>query len=294
MGDLERALKLADAALASDTSNAAYHVQVAAVAGRLAEKSSLLKQLTLARRARQELDAALALDASNIDAQWGLMIYYYAAPALIGGDKAKAIQMGEQMAAAAPAIGRYYQGRLALQMQDPDKAETFLRQSVIDDPVSFETAAALANLYIEQKPDQARAEKWACQAVHADPTRGEGWALLAKVYTMCGCWTEALSIADRSAALIPENLHPKYEIASVAASRGEQLDLAVRLLREYLSAPIEGGAPSEALAHMRLGFALAKQGANAEAVAQLKTAVEQDSSLDAAKAEIKRVNALRR
>jgi len=293
-GDLERALKLADAALASDASNAAYHVQVAAVAGRLAEKSSLLKQLTLARRARQELDAATALDASNIDAQWGLMIYYYAAPALIGGDKAKAVQIGEQMAALAPAMGRYYQGRLALQMKEADKAEAFFRQSVIDDPVSFETAAALAGLYIDQKPDQARAEKWACQAVHADPTRGDGWALLAKVYTMCGCWTEALDIADRAVALVPENLDPKYEIAAVAVSRGEQLDLAVRLLREYLASPIEGGAPAEALAHMQLGFALAKQGANAEAIAELKTALEQDSSLDAAKAEIKRVNALRR
>jgi tetratricopeptide (TPR) repeat protein len=111
---------------------------------------------------------------------------------------------------------------------------------------------------------------------------------------MCGCWTEALSIADRAAVVIPENLDPKYEIASVAGSRGEQLDLAIRLLREYLANPVEGDAPAEALAHMQLGFALAKQGATVEAMAELKTAVEEDSSLDAAKAEIKRLNAFRR
>ena len=102
MGDLERALKLADAALASDSSDVAYDVQVAAV-------------------------AALALDASDPEAQWGLMIYYYAMPALIGGDKAKAVQIGERMAASAPAVGRYYQGRLALQIKDADKAESLFR-----------------------------------------------------------------------------------------------------------------------------------------------------------------------
>jgi hypothetical protein len=108
---------------------------------------------------------------------------------------------------------------------------------------------------------------------------------------MCGCWTEAWR---SRIARLRWNLDPKYEIASVAASLGEQLDLAVRLLREYLANPVEGGAPAEALAHMQLSFALAKQGSNAEAIAELKTAVEQDSSLDAAKTEIKRVNALRR
>jgi hypothetical protein len=110
MGDLERALKLADVALASDPSNVAHHVQVAAVAGRLAEKSSLLKQLTLARRAQRNSMRRWPLTLPiPTEAQWGLMIYYYAAPAL-------------------------------------------------EDPISFETAAALANLYIEQKPNQARAD----------------------------------------------------------------------------------------------------------------------------------------
>ena len=71
LGDLDEAIKLAESALAAEPSNAAYHVQVAAVAGRIAEKASLLKRLTYARRARQELDVALALDASNTDAQMG-------------------------------------------------------------------------------------------------------------------------------------------------------------------------------------------------------------------------------
>jgi tetratricopeptide (TPR) repeat protein len=291
LGDLDEALKLAESALAADPSNAAYHVQVAAVAGRLAEKSGLLKQLTYARRARQELDAALALSPSNTDAQWGLMLYFYAAPSLIGGDKNKAAQVGEQMAAVTPDLGRYYQGRLAIQMKDPDKAEAFFRQSALENPTLFETSAALAKLYIEDKPDQARAEKWACQALHTDPTRADGWALLAKVHTMCGCWTEAIEIARRAEAIGSENQAPWYAIASVAVTRAEQLDMAVDFLRKYLSQPLEGNQPTAAMAHMQLGLALDRLGRTSEAIAELKTAIEQDPALDGAKAELKRLNA---
>jgi len=291
LGEFDDAMKLAETALAADPSNAAYHVQVAAVAGRIAEKASLLKQLTYAKRARQELDVAVALDPANTDAQWGLMMYFYVAPSLIGGDRNKAVQLGEQLAALTPDLGRYYQGRLAAQMKDPDKAEAFFRQSAVENPLLFETSAALAKLYIEDKPDQARAEKWACQAVHTDPVRADGWALLAKVHTMCGCWTEAIDIARRADTVDGENQSAWYAIASVAVARGEQLEMAVDFLRKYLAQPVEGGQPTAALAHMELGIALGKLGRTQEAIGELKTALDQDSSLDVARAEIKRLNA---
>jgi len=289
LGDLDSAMKLAETALAADPSNAAYHVQVAAAAGRLAEKASMLKRLTYARRARQELDAAVALDPNNTDAQWGLMMYYFAAPALIGGDKTKAQQIGEQLAASAPDRGRYYQGRLATELKDTEKAESYFRQAALENPLSFDTVSALANFYIEKKPDQSRAEQWACQAVHADPTRGDAWALLAKVYTMCGCWTEAIGVAREAEAIDPENLSPWFTIASVAVARGEQLEMATEFLRKYLSKPIEGGQPNEALAHLELGRALAKLGKAPEAVPELKAAIEQDSTLEDARLELKKV-----
>jgi tetratricopeptide (TPR) repeat protein len=291
LGEFDDAMKLAEGALAADPSNAGYHVQVAAVAGRIAEKASFLKQLTFAKRARQELDAAVALDPASTDAQWGLMMYFYVAPSLLGGDKNKSIQIGEQLAALTPDLGRYYQGRLASQMKDADKAEAFYRQSALENPLSFETSAALARLYIEEKPDQARAEKWACQTVHTDPTRADGWALLARVHTMCGCWTEAIEIARRADMIDGENQAAWYAIASVAVARGEQLEMAVDFLRKYLSQPVEGNQPTAAMAHMLLGMALGKMGKTGEAIGELKSALEKDPTLDAAKAEIKRLNA---
>jgi tetratricopeptide (TPR) repeat protein len=292
LGKLDEAMSLAEAALAAEPSNAAYHVQVAAVAGRLAEKAGLLKRLSYVRRARQELDAAAALDPKNTDTQWGLMMYYYAAPALLGGDKSKALQIGRQLASAVPDLGSYYQGRLAVEMKDAESAEAFYKQSMGENPLLFETVSSLAMYYIRTKPDQAKAERWACQAVHADPTRGDAWALLARVYTMCGCWTEAIAIAERSEAIDPDDLVPWFAIAEAALERGRQLETAAAALRKYLSRPTEGNQPVEAQARLHLGTALAGLGDRAEAMRELQAAMDLDSSLDAARAELKRLSSL--
>jgi tetratricopeptide (TPR) repeat protein len=291
LGNLDDAMTLAESALAEDNTAAAYHVQVAAVAGRLAEKASLFKQLGFAKRIKQELDAAVAINSSNTDAEWGLMMYYYAAPALIGGDKAKAQQIGEQLAAASKVTGFYYEGRLASEMKDFDKAASFFRQSQSEDPTFYDSAAALAKLYIEDKPDQALAKRWACQALHTDPTRADAWALLAQAYSMCGCWTEAQDIAHRAEAVDGVNAASLYGIAWVAVSRGEQLELATEFLRKYLAQPPGGEQPSGAAAHMQLGLALEQLGRPDEALVELKAASELDSSLEGLKAAIRRVGA---
>jgi tetratricopeptide (TPR) repeat protein len=289
VGELDEALRLAETALAGDDSNPDYHVQVAAVSGRLARNSSLLKQLSLARRAKKELDAAVALDASNADAQWGLMMFYYAAPGLIGGDVNKARAIGHSLALEAPQVGFYYEGRLAEEMNDISSAENFYLRSAVADPNSFEAAAELANLYMDLKPDQAKAETWACAAVHADATRGDGWALLARALAMCGCWTEAEEIARISEAIDPDNLVPWYGIAATAIQQGEQIEAAEVWLRRYLEHPVEGAQPSWARAHWQLGLALAAMGKRAEAVEELKAAVEQEPANEKARSDLKRI-----
>jgi tetratricopeptide (TPR) repeat protein len=289
LGRLDEAMALAEAALAVNPANAAYHVQVAAVAGRLAEKANLFRKLGYVTRARQELDAAAALDAKNSDTQWGLMMFYYAAPGMLGGDKAKAQQIGQQLALAVPDLGHYYQGRLAIEMKEHDKAESFYKLSIADNPLLFDTVWNLAMYYIRVKPDQAKAERWACQAVHSDPTRADAWALLSRVYSMCGCWTEAQHIAEIAESIDGENLVPYFALAEASVERGEQYDNAAAYLRKYLSQPIEGNQPGEAAARMLLGTALARLGNKDEATKELRAALGLDSSLEPAKAALKQL-----
>ena len=63
-----------------------------------------------------------------------------------------------------PDLGRYYQGRLAMEIKEPEKAEAFYKQSVSENPLLFESVQALTMYYIRTKPDQAKAERWACNA----------------------------------------------------------------------------------------------------------------------------------
>jgi tetratricopeptide (TPR) repeat protein len=291
LGDLDAAMSLADAALVTDGTNPAYHLQVALVAGKMAQGAGLLKQLTLVRRAKKELDAAVALDADNPPAQFGLMMFYYAAPALIGGDKARARQIGEKVAETKPDRGYYYLGRLAVEMKDFPAAETYFRKSLADNPNRFDTLAALAKLYEEMQPDQPHAEEMACEAVQTDPTRGQAWALLSRAYAMCGCWTQAADAVARAEQADPANLMPYYSTAAGAIERGENLDIATQYLSKYLAQPPEGDAPTEAYAHWQLGLALEKEGDSKQAASELQLAVDRDPTLDAAKAELKRVSA---
>jgi tetratricopeptide (TPR) repeat protein len=291
LGKLDDAMTLAEAAVALAPNNAAFHVQVAAVAGRMAEKAGLLKKLGYVRQAKQELDAAAALDAKNTEAQWGLMMYFYAAPPLVGGDRTKAVQLGEQLANAVPDLGRYYQGRLAAELKEAEKAETFYKLSAAENPLLFDTISSLAMHYLRTKPDQPRAERWACQAVHADPLRGDAWALLARAYAMSGAWPKAIDAAQRAEAVDPDDLAPWFALGETAIERGEQLDQAVEWFTKYLSKPIEGNQPPAAVAQLHLATVLSKAGKTADALQAARKAVELDPDLENAKGELKRLTA---
>lgn len=290
LGELDEAFKLIDEAIAINDKIAAYHVQAAAVAGRMALKASLLKQLGLARRVKKELEEATQLDPRNSDAQYGLMMYYFAAPSLLGGDKNKARQTGGELAKAVPVAGLFYQGRLAHEMKEQSEEEAYYRQSFMLNPLFYDAVEGLMNFYLEAR-DFQKTEIWACQAVHADPTRSQGWAVLAKLRVYGGSWTEAVAIARQYEAVNPRDLGPYFAIAAAAVERNEQLPMAEEYLGRYLSQPAEGNQPTHAMGHWQLGLAYERMGRKANAVSELQSAIKMDPSLDGAKADLKRINA---
>ena len=63
-GDLDAALSLAETAVKLEPKVAEYHWQLAQVVGEMAQRASVFKQFGLARRYRQEIESAMALDPS--------------------------------------------------------------------------------------------------------------------------------------------------------------------------------------------------------------------------------------
>jgi hypothetical protein len=118
LGELDRALVLAERAVALDGEDAAYHVQLGAVLGLLAEKASIFKQLGLARRTRKELEAGVALDPRNLDGLYALMLYYFSAPSFLGGDKGKATDLAARIGAIDATHGLLARASLAHEQRD--------------------------------------------------------------------------------------------------------------------------------------------------------------------------------
>jgi tetratricopeptide (TPR) repeat protein len=242
LGNLELALKLAESAVALNPSRAAYHVQLAGACGRLAQASSMLKQLSFAKRARKELDTALELEPENLDALYGLALFYYAAPSFVGGDKRKANEAAEAITRLNPVRGYLTHAKLANEKKDSVAEEEFYKQAVAADPEFYEARVALAKFYLAT--DVAAAKEHATQALSLDSSRVEAWKVLAQAYVVTQCWDELLALLDRARKEVPDDLAYYYSAALALEDSGRFLNWAADFIGVYRTAPPEGNEPT--------------------------------------------------
>jgi tetratricopeptide (TPR) repeat protein len=177
--DLPAALDFGEKALAANPKESRYHLQVAEVVGDLAEKSGLLKQISLGRRFKKEIDASLTLDSRNTQALNNLMAYYYMAPSVIGGDKAKGRSIGEQIMRIDPVAGYNAQIQAANfeKQKDVPYEEIFLKM-IAARPTAYSPHVQLANTLFGQKK-YAEALEQGREAVRIDPGRSAGHTVVA-------------------------------------------------------------------------------------------------------------------
>jgi tetratricopeptide (TPR) repeat protein len=107
------------------------------------------------------------------------------------------------------------------------------------------------------------------EAEAAGVLRGGARALLARLHLARGDADRALAIYERVVAESPEIAPAKNDLAFMLASRGVELERALRLAREA-----ERALPESANAADTLGFVLLKLDRPAEALAPLRAAVE--------------------
>jgi tetratricopeptide (TPR) repeat protein len=290
LGNLEGALAQAERSIALDPENASYHVQLGAVLGRMAEKASMFKQLGLARRTRKELEAGVALDGKNLDGLYGLMMYAFSAPSFLGGDKAKAAELAERIAAIDPVRGFLAKAALAHEQKDAAAELDFTLRAVEADPANFDAQSALTQFYLDRpNPDWAQVERCGCRLMQLDPGRPDGWRALVEAHVASLCWTELDGILAVSETFNHEDLSPYYSAAAAMIRSEQRLDAARAYLEHYMAQPPEGSEPSRAMARWQLASLLEKAQLPDEAIAQLNRALEEDPSLEAAKKDLKRL-----
>jgi predicted Zn-dependent protease len=257
-GDRTTPLPLAERALALAPRTARYHRQVAEALGVMAQHSNAFQQLLLARRFHREIDAALALDPRDVQANRDLLEFYLLAPGMAGGSRREATATASRIAALDPAEGYLAKARIASYDKQPAQAEAFLKKAAEAYPPSYRAAIALAEFYLApEHPNLAAAEAAARDALRIDPGRADAYAALAAAYAARSAWNELDATLADAVREVPDDLYPQYRAAETLLARGQSLDRAERYLRAYIAQEPEGNRPSAADARRVLDRVLA-------------------------------------
>jgi tetratricopeptide (TPR) repeat protein len=286
---LDEAQKLLETAVKLDPSKAAYHRELGELYCDQAQKVSVFKQLGLAHKCRDQMDAALALsrDADNLGSR---MSYYLEAPAIAGGDKQKATELAAEILKIDPARGYLAQARIArAQNGNP---EPLYYKAAEADPRNYAAQITLAVLAVDAKHDDpAMCEKHSRAAIALNPDRAEGYRWLALALARQGRVEEVAKTIALAQAAIPDDLSPLVFAARGFMSKNIELARAEQMLRRYLAETREPehGAPLLAGARWSLALALEKQGNKKEAVGELEAALRLKPDFEPAKRDLKRL-----
>ena len=290
--DVQGAYDLARTLVAANPKSADAQYVLAETSGLLGRRAGLFKAFSYLREFKRAGSAALALDPRHRETLWLFASFYYNAPGIVGGDKARAAAVVQTLIAADPALGLAASAEMALQEKDTARAERELRKAVDAAPKSSAALERLAAFCLTQSPRRPEeALALAARAVALDPERAGAYAQLASAHALLEHWAEVDAALARAAERVPDDASPFYAVGRTLLAANRDPARAERCLRTYLAQPAEGGAPDHATARWRLGLAVERQGRKAEARAEFESALRLRPDFDNARKELRRLSA---
>ena len=287
--DFDGALPLAQHAVDLDIKNSDYHLKLGRVFGEMAARASFFSAGLLAVRFRKEVEIAIQLDPTNLDALNSLMQFKFQAPDLMGGNKDEARALAEKIKLLNPSEGYLAYAKLAELEKNPAEVEADFLKAVQANPKNYGALTAVAKFY--SQPPHAKydeATKHAQYALLLDPKQiGAHW-ILARVYALQERWSDLEQILATAEKNIPDDLRPFYEAAQALMEVGKDFPRAEGYAKKYLSQEPEGEEPDYAEAHRLLGLLFEREGRKAEARAEIQTALRLRPNFKAAKDDLKR------
>ncbi len=268
------------------------------------------EKLSLVRQFRKAAERALSLNPNEVEALQDLARFYFSAPGFAGGDQAKARQTADHLFAVDPYLGAAARANFLTAASDPTSGNlghgnapaqsaqqtaalvAIWQAALAVRPNSYRSHAALAATALAATPpDYALAQSEAERARALGPGRVQAYKTLAVLDARTGNWQALTTTIQQAIINVPDDRTPEYLAANtiLAESAADQYARAEQYLRDYLTQPIEGHEPSAAEAHWRLGLIFEREGRRADAVREFQTALALDSSLDGARADLKRL-----
>lgn len=293
-GQLDAATSTAERAILASDGSAAAHAQLVNTLGaKLASpKVGSIEKMSLSRRFHKEADRTLQLEPNNLYAHEALARFYWYAPGIAGGSKAKARQLVDKLVQLDAVRGYALKAELDATETNRNGVQADWKQAAAASPESYEARVGLGCVLLTAGNDHLRAaEDEARKALALDSSRAAAYRLLAAVYVTTARWDELDLHLRRASAAVPDDLSAEFIAAQTILDRNvaSQWGRAEEYLRNYLKQPSEGLEPTLATAHWRLATVLQKEGRNDAAFSELQMAVNLDPSLDEAKQQLKRL-----
>src|SRR5258708_15203906 len=193
---------------------------VGEIAGAVAEKASVFKQMSMAGKLKSSFDGALALDPKNYENVLNKVQFYTEAPGIMGGDKKKAAELANDLVKSDPVHGYMVLAWMADNAKKRDEMVNMYMQAHKADPKNCEVNYTLAALYINSGTDFPKAEEHARAAMEACPDRIGGYRLAAYSLAAQKRADEAAQVIARAETAIPDDLSPYVLAARGMVSHG--------------------------------------------------------------------------
>jgi tetratricopeptide (TPR) repeat protein len=248
----DRAVAACERAVQLDPGKSLYHLWLGRAYGEKASRVSFLSAAGMAKKVRVEFERAVELDPKSWEPRIDLAEFYFSAPGIVGGGKDKARAQADAIAPLNPAMAHWVLAHIA-----------------------------------EKDKDSAAAEREFRIAISASHSGARAWFDLAYFLFHAGRLDEmekAMETVESSPTDRPESLR---DAASVLLRAGRDYPLAIRLLRRYLSAPVEEAPAFKA--HDMLGELLEKQGDRKAAAEEFRAALALAHTYTHAQEDLKRV-----
>lgn len=290
--DPEGAVTEAEKAVAIDSSNAAYHTQLGEAYAWMADKSASLKAVVFVHKMNRELDAALAINPRQVDALLIRMMFCWKAPLLAGGNRQRALSIADDVVGFLPPWGYLAHARLLEGKGEDARLESYLKKAAQADPSMIRPHLWLAEFYCchAQAPRLDLAEKEARAALAIDPSAGQAYKVLARVYATQKRWADLDRVLAQADTAAPDDLSPYHSAAEALIEIGQDFLRAERYLQKYLSQPPEGKQATPAEAHWLLGDLYKRQGRKSDAVRELQAALRLQPDFPRAKHELSQLS----
>ena len=239
LGKWQEAVEPAEKAAALEGGKAAYHHLIGDVAGQMAMRAPIYKQLGWARRAKKEFEAAYEIEAGNLDNLFSLANYLWQAPGLFGGDRKRARDLVEAAKKIDACRGYLTEAFLHGVVKNNEAELGALLKAAELAPRCYDARAGLAAYYARRR-DWSAAARQAEDAIGIDGARGWGYEILAGALGAQGKIAELDPLLKRAEAAVPDDLRPYWAASRTVKDSG----LASEYSRKYRSQEPEGIPPA--------------------------------------------------